>query len=152
MMMFLAALAGANIVFSRFLNSGNAEKNGLGMSTLMNYITGLVTSAVVLLVSGEAGGFRQLQGFQLSSLFMYLGGAVGVTTVLLSNYLTPRLPAFLLTLLIFIAQLLTALALDALLTGKFSAGKLAGGMLVLAGLWHYQSVHKRGDSNAPGGG
>lgn len=147
MMLFFAILAGANIVLCRFLNSGNAMKNGLSMSTLMNYITGLVTSCIVLWISGEAAP-QGLPAFEITSILMYLGGTVGVVTILLSNYLTPRMPAFLQTLLIFIAQLLTALLLDYLLIGSFSLGKLLGGLLVLAGLWHYQMVHRRNDAAA----
>ena len=139
----IAVLSGANIVLCRFLNSGSAKKNGLHMSTLMNYITGLCTSMVVFWIVKEAGGFSvQWQG--ISTVAIYTGGVAGVITILLSNYLTPRLPAFLLTLLIFVAQLLTALLIDYWLLGTFSFGKLAGGLLVLAGLWHYQWVHKKG--------
>lgn len=145
MMIFFAILAGVNIVFSRFLNSGNAEKNGLSMSTLMNYITGLVTSLIVLLLVREPGSFLKLPAFGVSSVLMFLGGTVGVITILLSNHLTPRMPAFLMTLLIFISQLLTALVLDYWLRGAFSLGRLAGGLLVLAGLWHYQRVHNQSD-------
>ncbi len=141
-MVLVAILTGVNIVLCRFLNAGSAQRNGLSMSTLMNYVVGLFTSLLVLWISAEAGGFR-LPWDGISSLPVYLGGTVGVATILLSNYLTPRLPAFLLTLLIFIAQLLSALALDYLLAGDFSIGKLLGGLLVLLGLWHYQWVHKK---------
>ena len=141
MMLLLATLAGVNIVFTRFLNAECAKKNSLSVGTLFNYITGLLTSIIVLILSGEPGGFRS--DLQTSaSLFIYLGGTVGVMTLLLSNYLTPRLPAFLLTLLIFISQLLTALLLDFVITGELSMGKLIGGLLVFVGLWHYGWVHK----------
>lgn len=142
MIILIAIFTGANIVLCRFLNAGSSEKNGLNMSTLMNYITGLLTSLLVLWFSGEVGGFR-LEWNGVSSLVIYAGGTVGMITILLSNYLTPRLPAFLLTLLIFVSQLLTALLLDFFLTGFFSMGKLVGGLLVLIGLLHYQWVHRR---------
>ncbi len=142
MMVLVSILAGVNIVVCRFLNSGSAERNGLSMSTLMNYITGLTTAFAVLWIMREPGSFA-LKPFDSTTVFFYLGGTVGVITILLSNYLAPRLPAFLMTLLIFVAQLLTALALDYGLTGQFSLGKLLGGLLVLVGLWHYQWVHKQ---------
>ena len=141
-MIFVAVFTGANVLLCRFLNAGSAEKNGLSMSTLMNYITGLATSLLVYSLSGETKGLS-LQWSGLSTLAIYTGGATGVITILLSSYLAPRLPAFLLTLLIFIAQLFTAFLLDFWLSGIFSAGKLIGGLLVLLGLWHYQWVHKR---------
>ena len=141
MMVFLAALAGVNIVITRFLNAECAKRNSLSVGTLFNYIAGLFTSILVLVFSGEIGGFRP--ALQTAAGFLpYLGGTVGVITLLLSNYLTPRLPAFLLALLIFISQLLTALMLDFFIAGELSAGKLIGGLLVFAGLWHYGLVHK----------
>lgn len=140
-MILLAVATGSNIVLCRFLNAGSAEKNGLSMSTLMNYITGLIMSTVVFCLAGETGSFS-LQWNGVTSIIIYTGGAVGVITILLSNYLTPRLPAFLFTLLLFVSQLLTALLLDYWLDGVFSPGKLVGGLLTLAGLWHYQWVHR----------
>lgn len=148
MLIFIAVLTGANIALCRFLNAGYAAKNGLNMSTLMNYITGLITALVVLWISGEAFGLT-LGGPSPANPFIYLGGAVGVLSWLLSNYLTPKLPAFLLTLLIFVSQLLTALLLDYLLSGLFSPGKLLGGLIVLLGLWHYQRVHKLASAQHP---
>lgn len=142
MMIFLAILTGVNIVVARFLNAGSAQRSTLSMSTLLNYVTGLVTSLVALWLSGEVLGLAAGESAPFYPL-MYLGGAFGVAAVLLSNYLTPRLPAFLLTLLIFVAQLLTGLVLDYVLLGDFSLGKLLGGVFVLLGLWHYQSVHRR---------
>ncbi len=144
MIIFLAILTGANIVVSRTLNAGGAQKNGLYMSTLMNYLTGLITSLIVLWIAGENGSFLN-PDFKASSLFMYLGGAVGMLCIFLSNYVTPRMPAFLLTLLLFISQLITALMLDFVLSGTFSLGRLIGGALVLVGLWHYQWVHKKAE-------
>ena len=142
LMSFLAVFTGANVVLCRFLNAGSAQKNGLSMSTLMNYITGLATSLLVLWFSGEKQDFHfQWAGF--STFAIFTGGLSGVITVLLSNYLTPRCPAFLLTLLIFLAQLFTAFLLDFWLSGVFSIGKLGGGIFVLLGLWHYQWVNRQ---------
>ena len=141
-MIFVAIFTGANVLLCRFLNAGSAQKNGLSMSTLMNYITGLFTSLLVFALSNENGNMA-FQWSGLSTFAIYTGGATGVITILLSCYLTPRLPAFLLTLLIFVAQLFTAFLLDFWLSGIFSPGKLVGGLLVLMGLWHYQWVHKR---------
>ena len=141
-MIFLAVFTGANIVLCRFLNSSSAQKNGLNMSTLMNYITGLITAVLVLWLSGEGGGFR-FQWSGLATFAIYTGGVSGVITILLSSHLTPRLPAFLLTVLIFLAQLFAAFLLDYWLSGTFSIGKLVGGLLVLLGVWHYNWVHRK---------
>ena len=53
MMLFIAAFAGANTVLTRYLNAAYAKRNGIQMSTLNNYVTGLMTSLLVRLFMGE---------------------------------------------------------------------------------------------------
>ena len=143
MMLWIAALTGANTVICRYLNAAFARHNGLSMGTLANYATGLITSLVVLLCMGEAIGFAPLQTAGLRTVMMFLGGAVGVAVVQLLIYVTPRMPALLSSMLLFVSQLGAGIVLDAVLTGAFSRGKLIGGLMVLAGLWHYQWVARR---------
>ena len=57
-------------------------------------------------------------------------------------YITPRIPAFLGSVLIFISQLGTGLALDYAFTGIVGTGKLLGGLLVVLGLAHYSWVNR----------
>ena len=64
---------------------------------------------------------------------VYLGGLVGVIVISLSNYITPKISAFYLTLLIFIGQLFAGTIID-LLTNELSIGKVIGGIFVLIGL------------------
>jgi uncharacterized membrane protein YdcZ (DUF606 family) len=65
---------------------------------------------------------------------VYLGGLVGVIVISLSNYITPKISAFYLTLLIFIGQLFTGTIIDFFLSHELSTGKIIGGILVLIGL------------------
>ena len=142
MVVLLTVLSGMNTVLTRQLNAECGVRNGLTMSTLLNYATGLVTSLLVLLVMGRpAAAASAPEGFR--AVLMFLGGAVGVLVIFLCNYLTPRMPALMLTLLFFVAQLATAILLDVWLKGAFSPGQLAGGALVMLGLLFYQSVEKK---------
>lgn len=143
MMFLIAALVGANTVVARYLNSIYARHNGLPMGTLANYVTGLATSLLILLLMGEPASFQPIAQVTFRTVAMFLGGAVGVGLIQLSIYITPRMPAFLATLLIFLSQLGVGLALDFVLTGDFSLGKLLGGMMVLLGLLHYAWTGKR---------
>ena len=143
MMLLIAALVGANTVVCRYLNTLYAKHNGLPMGTLANYVTGLLTSLVVLLVMGEPASAQPLSQITFRTVAMFLGGAVGVGMIQISIYITPRMPAFLATLLIFLSQLGVGLALDFVLTGDFSLGKLLGGLMVLLGLCHYTWVDRR---------
>jgi transporter family-2 protein len=143
MMFLIAALVGANTVVARYLNTIYARHNGLPMGTLANYVTGLAASLLILLLMGAPVSFQPIGQVTFRTVAMFLGGAVGVGLIQLFIYITPRMPAFLATLLIFLSQLGVGLALDFILTGDFSLGKLLGGLMVLLGLLHYAWTGKR---------
>ena len=143
MMLLIPALVGANTIICRYLNAMYAKHNTQGMGTLTNYITGLAASLVALLALGEPAAFQLIGPLTFRTVFMFLGGALGVGLIQLMISITPRMPAFLSTILIFISQLGTGLALDYLLTHSYSMGKIAGGLLVLVGLWHYAYINRR---------
>ncbi|MDD3411617.1 MAG: DMT family transporter [Eubacteriales bacterium] len=143
LMIFLAILVGANTVVSRYLNAQNAAHNGLSMSTLCNYVTGLAASLIVLLISRENAVLAPQNIGALRTVMMWLGGAVGVACVYICMYIVPRMPAFQSTLLLFVGQLGAALLLDYAFLGEFSVGRLLGVALVLAGLCHYQWVSRK---------
>ncbi len=148
MLLLIPALVGANTVVCRYLNALYARRNGLPMGTLANYVTGLVTALLVLLVMGEPAAIKPLGALTFRTVAMFLGGALGVGLIQTTIYITPRLPAFLSTLLIFVSQLGTGLLLDFLLTGSFTVAKLLGGLLVMLGLWHYGFVDRRAAAKA----
>ena len=143
MLLLIPVLVGANTVVCRYLNAIYAKHNSLPMGTLANYVTGLATALAVLLAMGEPVSFQPIAQVTFRTVAMFLGGAVGVGLIQLSIYITPRMPAFLATLLIFLSQLGVGLVLDFALTGLFSPGKLWGGLIVLLGLCHYAWVGKR---------
>ena len=143
MMLFIAALVGANTVICRYLNAIYARHNGLSMGTLANYVTGLATALLALLVLGDPTPVRAVESLTFRTVTMFLGGAVGVGVVQISIHITPRLPAFLSTMLIFLSQLGSGLLIDYWMTGVFSASKAVGGALVLLGLSHYAWVGRR---------
>ncbi len=126
-------IAGASIVISRCINANLAKKIGLFPGTFFNFLTGLIFSLIFLMVTGETKSFLTAD-FSSLPLWAYFGGIVGVLVVFLSNYITPRISAFYLTLLMFVAQLFTGIAIDYFISGIISPGKLIGGLLVLIGL------------------
>lgn len=134
-------LSGVNIVIARTLNARLAERCGTPLSTLMNYITGLTGSLLVFFLMG--GPMRAAFPAMDASFTIYLGGAMGLLSVFLLNVITAKLPAVQLTILIFIGQLFSGMLLDYFLTDMFSPGKLAGGILVLAGLLVNMRADKR---------
>lgn len=129
----LALLSGVTTVFARTVNGRLAVRHGAMRSTVMNYVTGLSASALLMLLFGR--GEPAWTKFACSNnWFMYLGGACGACLVMLLNLTVPKISAFKSTLLQFIGQILMGLALDTLLTGVFSWRNAAGGALAAIGL------------------
>lgn len=127
----LSFLSGWTMVAARMANASLALTSGTGYSTLMNYVTGLIGSAVVF----AALGFPMGAAFPApgASFVIYLGGALGALGIFLCNVATPRLPALQMSLIVFVGQVFSGMALDGL-SGRFSAGTLVGGLLVAAGM------------------
>ena len=125
-------LSGVTIVLARMCNARLAKLCGIPFSTLLNYITGLTGSLIIFL----AAGATVTAAFPAAgaSVFLYIGGALGLLSVFIVNNIAHRLPATQLTLLIFLGQLFSGLLLDYFATLRFSPGKLIGGLLVLLGL------------------
>ncbi|MGW5951680.1 DMT family transporter [Bacillus mycoides] len=129
----IAILAGVSIVVARIINANLAKKIGNWEGTFFNYITGLFFSILFLIFSSDSL-YISSHTLQSIPIAVYLGGLVGVIVISLSNYITPKISAFYLTLLIFIGQLFTGTIIDFFLSYELSTGKIIGGILVLIGL------------------
>lgn len=136
--MLIGALAsfalGFAIVFSRVSNARLSEYSNPRFATLINYVTGLAGALLLAFFMG-AGWPEVWPALELKSLPLFMGGFLGVLFVLLSNVITPRLPAFTLTLFLICGQLAAGLVLDYFLLDQFSPGMLVGCALIAAGFW-----------------
>jgi transporter family-2 protein len=125
--------SGVSIVVSRSFNARLANNTSVYTSTFFNYVLGLAASIPVFLLFGR--GESVLSGPTFSpQWWIYLGGAIGMVTVWLSNIVVVKIPALYFTLLMFVGQIFTGVALDAVLDGAFSLQNLAGGVFVAFGL------------------
>ncbi len=140
MYIFLGILAGATIVVARMCNAGLGERIGNYKSTFYNYVTGLLGSALLFFIIDGVlpGGI-----VQPINIVMYFGGLIGIVSMFISNYITPKMSAYVLTLLVFISQLASGIAIDALMGYGVSIGKVAGGILVLLGLLYNQNADRK---------
>lgn len=129
----IAILAGVSIVVARIINANLAKKNWELGRHVFNYITGLFFSMLFLIFSSDSM-YIPMHTLQSIPIAVYLGGLVGVIVISLSNYITPKISAFYLTLLIFIGQLFAGTIIDFFLTNELSTGKIIGGVFVLIGL------------------
>ena len=126
-------ITGANIVVARTVNAKLAEHTTVRTSTFYNYVVGLCVAVPVFLLLGR--GELTYTGLVLySNWWIYLGGVIGVCVVLLSNVTVIKISAFYLSLLLFIGQVFSGLAIDVVITQAFSARNLIGGVLVAFGL------------------
>lgn len=125
--------SGVLLVISRSYNSRLADETSLYISTFFNYVCGLVTAIPVFLLLGSHEPVWA--GLMLApNWWAYLGGAIGVATVWLSNVVVVKIPQLYITLLMFVGQVFTGVLLDALGSGAFSTANLIGGALVALGL------------------
>lgn len=138
----IAVASGISNLVARNINSILAEKIGLLEGTFFNYVTGLFLSLIFFLLSGEFLNFS-FDLFKNLPLHAYLGGLVGVLVVALSNIVTPKISALYFTLIMFLGQLFTGMAIDYFTSGILSIGKLAGGCLVILGLGYNLYIDKK---------
>ncbi|KOA19412.1 EamA-like transporter family protein [Clostridium homopropionicum DSM 5847] len=139
---FISILAGVSVVVSRIINSNLAKIIGIFQGTFFNYVIGLIFSLMFLFISKETIQISNVKPHSIPS-WAYLGGLVGVLVVVLSSYVTPKISAFYLTLLIFIGQLFFGIIIDFLTLEKLSLGKIIGGILVLLGLIYNLMLDKK---------
>lgn len=138
-----AFATGITIVVSRSINAALAQHIGAYESSFFNYLIGLLTSIVFLFIFGISNLTALSKLPFANDPLLYLGGAIGVINIVILNLVVSKVPALQLTLLIFIAQLLTGMLLDWLLYDQFSSKKMLGCGIVLFGLLHYQYVLRK---------
>ncbi|QAT41235.1 DMT family transporter [Clostridium sp. JN-9] len=143
----ISILAGVSVVVSRIINSNLAKEIGIFQSTFYNYIVGLFFSVIFFILSREKINLSDIKSGDVP-FWAYLGGVAGVLLIVLSNYITPRISSFYLTLLIFVGQLFTGIIIDYFVKGNISSGKLIGGLLVLAGLIYNLVIDKKSRQNS----
>jgi len=129
----LSFAAGVITVISRTLNAKLADNTSARISTFFNYAVGLAGASAVCLLLGRSEPVYS--GLVVSpDFYLYLGGTLGVCMILISNMIVTKVPAFYLSLLLFIGQVFAGIVIDALIMRSFSMPILIGGLLVTAGL------------------
>jgi len=128
----LSFIAGIFIVLSRTCNARLAEEIGILPGSFVNHLTGLPICIALLFLFHRNSIF---DNFRFSSSpWIYLGGTLGVFTVLLLNLLVPKVAAFPLTMLSFSGQLFTSILLDLILLHTYDFTTFLAGLLITAGI------------------
>ena len=125
--------AGITVVLSRTVNSRLAQYIGELQSSFVNHLVGLPISIAMAAVLVKSNPFS-IVDTPSWDVCSYLGGMLRVSTVFLFNIIVPRVPAFRLTLLTFVGQVFTGIAIDIFSKSEYSITTFVGGGLVAAGL------------------
>jgi len=150
--MLIGLSAGVLTGLSFTFNSELGNKKGVFHATLINYIVGLSTVILVIAVARPSvqsalHSIAAIRAAGASGLFVALcGGILGVGVVAVINLVFPRIPAFSATLLIFSGQAMSGVIVDAVSTGAFDVRRVAGTLLVLAGLAANALLARRGEA------
>jgi transporter family-2 protein len=134
----LTFLAGCNVVLSRTINSKLSLQTSPLIGSLINHAVGLPICVIFFLLLQRSCVITNVS----SDPWKYLGGTLGVMTVLLLNITVPRISAFRLTLLSFIGQIFTGILLDLILNVNQSSRTFAGGLIIGAGLMANMAFEK----------
>lgn len=126
----LSLAAGITVVLSRTVNARLSVETGALAGSLYNHLVGLPVCAVcaAALSPGQSAAPQGLR------VWMFSGGMLGVLVVLLFNVTVPKLPAFQLTLLSFLGQIFTGIAIDVACGREISPRLFGGGVICAAGL------------------
>ncbi len=125
--------SGISIVMSRTVNACLSDKTGALRGSLVNHLVGLVIT-VLLALTLEHGAYLLTPLSSNFKLWIYTGGMLGVISVILFNVTVPKVPAFLLTLLVFVGQVFTGIILDLMSGNTYSDKSFLGGLVITAGI------------------
>ncbi len=138
----LSTATGAVLVIQRSVNGKLSSKTSLATSTIFTYIIGLLCGTIMLLIFGQ--GEPMMTGTPLpSGIWIYTGGAFGAVTVFLSTVCVKKISSYSLSVLMFIGQVFTGVAIDSMILGSVSVINLVGGAIVSAGLCVDLALNKK---------
>ncbi len=143
MYILTAIVVGISIVLAMVQNGALTEKIGYKNTTLMNFITGFLTSSFIFLFTGWH--FKSFIDLKSMSPLGYMGGLLGVMVVLLSNIVIHKIPVIESAMLAYVGQLACGLVIDAFMGINFSPGKIIGCVLILLGVLFNAYVDRSDD-------
>ncbi len=129
----LSFCSGITVVLSRSINAKLSQHVGDIQSSFVNHVVGLPIAVAITIATTKSSHSYIAYKFTPEP-WIYLGGALGVTAVLLCNITVPKLSAFRLTLLTFVGQIFTGIVIDILTKNGYSEATFTGGVLVTIGI------------------
>lgn len=134
----IATLAGVFIILTRIINSSLSNRVGSLQGTIINYLTGLITSAILFIaLFNPTFSTHTLTPLHILA---YFGGVVGVGVVLVSNAITHKIDAFLMTVLAFLGQIVAGILLDVLVLKLPTWPEIFGVFCIFVGLIYHNYI------------
>lgn len=147
MAIFASAGAGVFVVISRAVNARLAERTSPLQGSLINQLAGLPVCAAAAWI---ATGSVLSRGLCADRPWIYLGGALGVVVVMLSNIALPHISSFRLTALTFAGQIFAGIFFDLLLGQAYSDVSFRAGVVIAAGMVASMIAERREVRKKPG--
>jgi uncharacterized membrane protein YdcZ (DUF606 family) len=137
----LALFIGIIVVITPVLNGQLTIKTSTYKTAHLSFLVGGLSATAIFLIFGNSiigtGFLSNTQPLYYSSIFF------GVFLILLMNYYSSRIPAFLIVIIPFVGQTITGVLVDYYLIDKFSFTKLIGAGVILIGLYVNAQIEKR---------
>ena len=125
-----SVLSGTSIVLARTINSKLSDIIGALEGSYINHLIGGITSLIIAI----AFAWNEVFSFSFNtSLWIYLGGSLGVLVVVLGNVTVPKLSSIDITILAFVGQVLMSAALD-IVFGAGINSSFYGGLVISLGI------------------
>ena len=129
---FLALLTGLTVVISRTINGALGKRTTASLSAWYNHLVGLMGSVAVLVILGFPG-WIPFDHINLSNVWIFTGGLLGVLAVTFSNFLINHVSSYSMTLLLFVGQITGGVLLDIFLEGSFAPIQILAGLIIVIG-------------------
>jgi len=129
----LSLFSGVIIAVSVFFNGSLSEHHGIHLATVIIHFTGLMLVATIALVT-RARPFAKMQKW-----YLYLGGAMGILTILSNNISFGRISLSAIMALVLFGQSLSGLVVDqfgwmGMQKHPFNGKRIIGLLLTLGGI------------------
>ena len=130
---FVAFGGGITVVLSRTVNARLSQYVGPLAGSFINHIVGLPITVVICMILAPGALSAVIPNFSPVP-WIYIGGIMGMCSVMLYNITVPKVAAFQLTMLGFVGQVFMSIVIDLLMKNDYAQVTFVGGLLVAAGV------------------
>ncbi|MBK5254028.1 MAG: DMT family transporter [Peptostreptococcaceae bacterium] len=144
--LLLSLCAGCFIVLQRNVNMRLAKNVGLVGSNLINYLIGGIFAGLIYFAVSCLGMVNKVHfgGFHYA---LIIAAVCGITIVLLSNWLVPKVTAIAFTVFTLIGQCTSSLIFDIIIYKKeITMTNVIGAVIVIIGVMLYNWDHRKEES------